>query len=85
MLLRGSSSGSSICEAARAPQAADDSLEGLPYDSGVFDMVHIRFVGLAVPETRWAELLDEAVRVLRPGGVLEVSYSVLAPLKLTHR
>ncbi|CAK9779831.1 unnamed protein product [Cutaneotrichosporon oleaginosum] len=47
-------------------------LEDFPYDSGVFDMVHIRFVGLGVPETHWAELLDEAVRVLRPGGVLEI-------------
>lgn len=34
----------------------------------------MRFLGLGVPEQRWAELLDEAVRVLRPGGVLEVSF-----------
>lgn len=36
-------------------------------------MVHMRFLGLGVPETRWAELLDEAMRVLKPGGVLEAS------------
>ncbi|GMK57011.1 hypothetical protein CspeluHIS016_0308510 [Cutaneotrichosporon spelunceum] len=58
--------------AARVSFQQFDFLEGLPYDSGVFDMVHIRFVGLGVPETHWPELLDEAVRVLRPGGALEI-------------
>jgi SAM-dependent methyltransferase len=58
--------------AARVSFQQFNFLEGLPYDSGVFDMVHIRFVGLGVPETHWAELLDEAVRVLRPGGVIEI-------------
>lgn len=48
------------------------SLETLPYDSGVFDMVHIRFVALGVPEARWSDLLDECTRVLRPGGHLEI-------------
>ncbi|BEI81159.1 hypothetical protein CcaverHIS002_0203190 [Cutaneotrichosporon cavernicola] len=58
--------------AARVSFQQFNFLEGLPYDSGVFDMVHIRFVGLGVPETHWPQLLDEAVRVLRPGGVLEI-------------
>jgi SAM-dependent methyltransferase len=48
------------------------SLETLPYDSGVFDMVHIRFVALGVPEAKWSDLLDECTRVLRPGGLLEI-------------
>lgn len=38
-------------------------------------MVHMRFLGLGIPEQRWGDLLDEAVRVLKPGGVLEVSVS----------
>ncbi|ORY27168.1 S-adenosyl-L-methionine-dependent methyltransferase [Naematelia encephala] len=47
-------------------------LEPLRYEAGVFDMVHIRFVGLGVPETKWGDLLDEATRVLKPGGKLEI-------------
>jgi hypothetical protein len=36
-------------------------------------MVHIRFVGLGVPETSWSSLFSEAARVLKPDtGVLEV-------------
>lgn len=59
------------------------SLNGLPYASGTFDMVHLRFVGLGVPETQWATLLDEAVRVLRPGGVLEIVEMSAAPSSTT--
>jgi hypothetical protein len=37
-------------------------------------MVHLRFVGLGIPESAWDALLDEASRVLkRDTGVLEVS------------
>ncbi|WOO84474.1 uncharacterized protein LOC62_06G007993 [Vanrija pseudolonga] len=39
-------------------------LDGLPYQCNTFDMVHMRFLGLGVPETRWAELLDEAMRIV---------------------
>jgi len=35
-------------------------------------MVHMRFLGLGIPEHRWGDVLDEAIRVLKPGGVLEV-------------
>lgn len=35
-------------------------------------MVHIRFVGLGVPEAKWPTLLEEASRVLKPGGNLEI-------------
>ncbi|KAK8869768.1 hypothetical protein IAR55_000336 [Kwoniella newhampshirensis] len=45
-------------------------LDDLPFDTGVFDMVHIRFIGLGVPEARWSDLLDEATRVLKRGGKL---------------
>lgn len=39
-------------------------------------MVHIRFVGLGVPESSWGNLFSEASRVLkRNTGVLEVSLS----------
>ncbi|ORX39928.1 hypothetical protein BD324DRAFT_648546 [Kockovaella imperatae] len=49
-----------------------DFLTSLPYDAGVFDYVHIRFVGLGVPEPKWGDLLEEATRVLAKGGTLEI-------------
>jgi SAM-dependent methyltransferase len=50
----------------------EGSLETLPYDTGVFDMVHLRFLALGVPEAKWSDLLDECARVLKPGGRLEI-------------
>ena len=65
------------------------SMETLPFDSGVFDMVHMRFIGLGVPESRWGDLLEEAIRVLKPGGTLEIvemSYTLppSAPMSLRN-
>lgn len=52
------------------------SLQELPFDTGSFDMVHIRFVGLGVPESSWSNLFFEASRVLKRGtGVMEVGLS----------
>ena len=49
------------------------SLETLPFDSGSFDLVHLRWINLGVPEPKWQELLEEAARVLKKGtGILEV-------------
>lgn len=48
------------------------SLQGLPYDAGVFDMVHIRFCGLGIPESKWGDVIEEAARVLKRGGTLEI-------------
>lgn len=55
-----------------------DLLKPLPFDSGTIDMVHMRFVGLSVPEHKWQDLIDEAGRVLkRDTGVVEVSLGFL--------
>jgi hypothetical protein len=35
-------------------------------------MVHLRFLSLGLPESAWPQLLDEALRVLSPGGHLEI-------------
>lgn len=57
------------------------SLTTLPYDTGVFDLVHIRFLALAIPESSWPQLLEEALRVLAPGGHLEITeMSIHLPL-----
>lgn len=58
---------------------ADSSLDRLPYDDAVFDMVHIRFCGLSIPESKWCELLEECARVLRKGGTLEIVEMAYAP------
>lgn len=43
-------------------------------------MVHIRFVGLGVPETSWSSVFSEAARVLKPvTGVLEVCRLIRHP------
>jgi len=56
------------------------SLEGLPFDDESFDFIHLRFVGLGIPETAWENLLDECARVLKRGtSILEVSISYLVP------
>lgn len=49
-------------------------------------MIHIRFAGLGVPEQQWGDVLDEAIRVLRPGGILElVEMSYEAPTSASQR
>lgn len=51
------------------------SLETLPFASGSFDFVHLRFIGLGVPENAWSNLFAECKRVLRRDtGILEVSF-----------
>lgn len=62
-----------LCSA-RSSLPARSSLQELPFETGSFDMVHIRFVGLGVPESMWGDLFSEAARVLKGStGVLEVS------------
>jgi hypothetical protein len=48
------------------------SREMLPFETGTFDMVHLRFVELGVPEYKWGDLLEEASRVMKKGGMLEI-------------
>ncbi|GHJ87350.1 hypothetical protein NliqN6_3752 [Naganishia liquefaciens] len=63
-----------------------DFLHGLPFEEGSFDMVHIRFVGLGVPESSWDSLFAEVSRVLkRDTGVMEVvEMSKILPLTTPH-
>ena len=48
------------------------SLKPLPFGTGAFDYVHMRLIGLGVPEHAWPHLLEEACRVLKSGGKLEI-------------
>lgn len=46
-------------------------LEGLPFADGSFDFVHMRLLVLALPHDRWPFVINELIRVTRPGGWVE--------------
>lgn len=45
-----------------------DALKGLPFSPFQFDFVHQRSLGYAIPSTGWHQVVNELVRVTRPGG-----------------
>ncbi len=47
-------------------------LEGLPFPGMSFDVVHQRLLVGAIPAVRWQEVVGELVRVVRPGGWVEL-------------
>ncbi|THH07378.1 hypothetical protein EW145_g3428 [Phellinidium pouzarii] len=47
-------------------------LEPLPFADGEFDLARMQNIGLGVPEDEWQNVIDELVRVLKPGGSLEI-------------
>ncbi len=46
-------------------------LEGLPFTDASFDFVHMRLLVLALPHDRWPFVVNELIRVTRPGGWVE--------------
>lgn len=51
--------------------APGNVLEGLPFPDASFDFVHMRLLVLALPHDRWPFVVNELVRVTRPGGWIE--------------
>ncbi|KAL1914958.1 uncharacterized protein VTP21DRAFT_7663 [Calcarisporiella thermophila] len=49
-----------------------NALEALPYSDQSFGFVFIRDLGLAVYQKEWPSLITEVLRVLKPGGYLEL-------------
>jgi ubiquinone/menaquinone biosynthesis C-methylase UbiE len=47
-------------------------LEGLPFSEASFDYVHQRMLVGAIPRDRWSGVVQELVRVTRPGGWIEL-------------
>lgn len=47
-------------------------LEGLPFAYDCFDFVHQRFLAPGLPVKSWSEVVQELVRVTRPGGWIEL-------------
>ncbi|CAG8443579.1 3215_t:CDS:2 [Dentiscutata heterogama] len=44
---------------------------GLPFDNNVFDYIFMRHMFLALRNHQWVPLLNEIMRILKPGGVIE--------------
>ncbi|CAO3592229.1 unnamed protein product [Absidia cylindrospora] len=58
-----------------------DALQGLPFQDATFDYVFMRFMSQGIEVEQWDPLLKDIIRVLKPGGWVEV---VEVDLKL-HR
>lgn len=48
-------------------------LEGLPFPDAAFDFIHQRLLITAIPQDRWPHVIQELVRVTRPGGWVELA------------
>ncbi|KAG1455803.1 hypothetical protein G6F56_006980 [Rhizopus delemar] len=46
-------------------------LHGLPYPDNTFDFVHMRLLVYALREEEWPVAIKEAIRVVKPGGMLQ--------------
>ncbi|RIB24418.1 S-adenosyl-L-methionine-dependent methyltransferase [Gigaspora rosea] len=47
-------------------------LERLPFNDNTFDYVFQRTLYVGIPENKWPSVINEFVRVLKPGGYLEL-------------
>ncbi|HZU17838.1 MAG TPA: methyltransferase domain-containing protein, partial [Candidatus Dormibacteraeota bacterium] len=56
-------------------------LQGLPFQEGVFDLVHQRLLVSGIPLGQWPRVVAELVRVTRPGGWVEL----VEPMMETRR
>jgi ubiquinone/menaquinone biosynthesis C-methylase UbiE len=54
-----------------------DVRKGLPFADNSFDYVHMRFLVVAIAEEDWPGLVQEVVRVTRPGGWIELVDTVM--------
>jgi ubiquinone/menaquinone biosynthesis C-methylase UbiE len=47
-------------------------LQGLPFPDGTFEYVHQRLMVAGIPVQRWPAVVQDLVRVTRPGGLVEL-------------
>ncbi|KAJ3064661.1 hypothetical protein HDU98_011955 [Podochytrium sp. JEL0797] len=47
-------------------------LERLPYDDNTFDYVHQRMIFIGIPKNKWTQVVQELIRVTKPGGFVEL-------------
>ena len=48
-------------------------LEPLGFADNSFDLVNVRFISAFMPVTAWSTLVQECMRILRPGGILHLT------------
>ncbi|CAG8456100.1 11423_t:CDS:2 [Dentiscutata heterogama] len=48
-------------------------LERLPFDDNTFDFIFQRFLTAGIPTDKWPSVINELVRILKPGGYLELA------------
>jgi ubiquinone/menaquinone biosynthesis C-methylase UbiE len=48
-----------------------DVLEGIPFAKDTFDYTHMRYMASSIPEVHWGTIVNEMLRVTRPGGWIE--------------
>lgn len=46
--------------------------KGLPYADNTFDFVHMRLLVYALRKDEWPVAIKEAIRVVKPGGILQL-------------
>ncbi|CAG8691679.1 5121_t:CDS:2 [Cetraspora pellucida] len=56
-----------------------NALEGLPFKDNTFDYIFQRFLVVSYPRDKWDFIISELVRVLKPGGYLELMEDDLEP------
>ncbi|KAI8079770.1 uncharacterized protein BX664DRAFT_341416 [Halteromyces radiatus] len=49
-----------------------NALQGLPFEDGTFDYVFMRFMAQGIELNQWDPLMKDIIRVLKPGGWVEV-------------
>lgn len=47
-------------------------LEGLPFEDNTFDYVYQRLLFLGLNDEGWTKVISELLRVLKPGGYIEL-------------
>ncbi|KAI0052694.1 hypothetical protein FA95DRAFT_1592645 [Auriscalpium vulgare] len=57
---------------ARITWVQANCLEGLPFPNDEFDFVHVKRIAHGIPEDKWDGLLEEIVRVMKPGAAFEM-------------
>lgn len=50
-----------------------NAIQGLPFDDNTFDFVYQRFMIFAYPAKDWPFIIQELVRVTKPGGIIELT------------
>ncbi|KAG0029348.1 hypothetical protein BGZ82_007990 [Podila clonocystis] len=50
-----------------------NAIEGLPFEDNTFDFVYQRFMIMGYPAKSWPFIIQELVRVTKPGGIIELT------------